>query len=37
VDTPQLTALIRALADMRAEDLDSNLHRMLDILPVGVK
>jgi hypothetical protein len=37
VDTPQLVALIRALAEMRADDLDSNLHRMLDILPVGVK
>jgi hypothetical protein len=37
VDTPQLVALIRSLAEMRADDLDSNLHRVLDILPVGVK
>ncbi len=36
-DTPQLTALIRALVDMRADDLDGNLRRMLDILPVAVK
>ncbi len=32
-DTPQLPALTRALLDMRADDLDSNLRRMLDILP----
>ncbi len=36
-DTPQLVALIRSLAEMRADDLDSNLHRLLDILTVGVK
>ena len=34
-DSPQLTALIRALVDMPADDLDRNLRRMLDILPVS--
>ncbi len=37
VDSPQLPALMRALADMRADDLDRNLRRMLDILPVKVE
>ena len=33
-DTPQLPVLTRSLLDMpRPEDLDSNLRRMLDILP----
>ncbi len=32
-DTPQLPALTRSLLDMRADDLDSNLRRMLDVLP----
>jgi hypothetical protein len=32
-DTPQLPALTRSLLDMRADDLDINLRRMLDILP----
>ena len=32
-DTPQLPVLIRSLLDMRPDDLDSNLRRMLDILP----
>jgi hypothetical protein len=35
LDSPQLTALIRALVDMPADDLDRNLRRMLDILPVS--
>jgi len=37
-DTPQLPVLTRALLDLdRPEDLDRNLIRMLDVLPVGVK
>ena len=35
IDTPQLPALTRSLLDMRADDLDSNLRRMLDVLPAG--
>ncbi len=35
LDSPQLTGLIRALVDMPADDLDRNLRRMLDILPVS--
>jgi hypothetical protein len=34
-DTPQLPALIRSLVDMRPDDLDINLRRVLDILPSG--
>jgi hypothetical protein len=38
IDTPQLPVLVRSLLDMaRPEDLDSNLRRMLDILPVGAR
>ncbi|MDH5277378.1 MAG: hypothetical protein OEW88_13220, partial [Gammaproteobacteria bacterium] len=37
-DNPQLPVLTRSLLDMaRPEDLDSNLRRMLDILPVGAR
>jgi len=36
VDTPQLPVLTRALLDMgQPEDLDKNLRRMLDVLPVA--
>jgi hypothetical protein len=37
VDSPQLPALIRALADLPADDLDRNLRRLLEVLPVEVE
>jgi hypothetical protein len=38
MDNPQLPVLVRSLLDMpRPEDLDRNLRRMLDILPVGAR
>jgi hypothetical protein len=38
IDNPQLPVLVRSLLDMaRPEDLDSNLRRLLDILPVEAR
>ena len=38
LDMPQLPVLVRSLLDMpKPEDLDSNLRRMIDILPTAVR